>query len=304
MCKQNPEEIVVSEELDQEEAAVLSYWTEERMAAAEPEPLPISVPSESIDDAHVSIPQSEGAMSGVSRGPDDETFLPRPKFTTSLVKDMTVSPYRCVGKLFYTRQGRNRVASAYVIGESTIGTAAHCVYRDRNFSTNFLFRARYDRYTDAGQWVMKRRALLKGWMKTEAYQYDMAFIILNRPIRPTTGKLGWMAGVPVDQDPYTQIGYPVRPRPDYPFDGQRMWETEGNYISHTKSNDRPMIIKASGNMTGGSSGGPWAVLRGEHWQVNGVNSHGIKDNPYYMLSPYFGGGFVNLINWMIKNGGD
>ena len=70
MSKQNPEEVVVSPELDEEEVALLSYWTEERMAAAEP--LSILVPAESIDNAHFSIPQPAECLSGESRGPEEK----------------------------------------------------------------------------------------------------------------------------------------------------------------------------------------------------------------------------------------
>ena len=68
MCKQNPEEVVVSPELEEEEAAVLSYWTEERMAAAKP--LSILVPAESVDNAHFSTPQPGEPVSDESREPN------------------------------------------------------------------------------------------------------------------------------------------------------------------------------------------------------------------------------------------
>ena len=306
---QNPEEVVVSPELE-EEAALLSYWTEERMAAAKP--LSILVPAESVDNAHFSTPQPAECLSGDSRAPEDDIFLPRPKFSTSLVKDMNVFPYQCVGKLFYVKQGIGYVCSAYVIGESTIGTAGHCIYENRNWATKVIFCARYNNGCDIGRWPMKRLATLKGWVEGNdsgnpdysVYQYDMAFGLAHCPIRPTTGKLGWMARCPVDQDPYTQIGYPAEPIKKYPFDGKRMWKTVGNYISHTRSNGKPMVIRAGGNMNAGSSGGPWAVFKNGHWRVNGVKSHRIENMPHFMHSSYFGQGFVNLIEWMEKIGGD
>lgn len=302
MNTQNPEDVVLSPELE-EEVALRAYWTEARMEAAVP--VPLSVPTEALDDTHVSTSHPEAAMRGESREPDGETFRPRPKFSTSLVEDRTVFPYKCVGKLFMTHQGQDKVCSAYVIGESTIGTAGHCVYRYGKWATNFLFLARYDKGTCVGKWGMKCMATLKNWEKTEKYQYDMAFGLAPGPIRPTTGKLGWMAGYPVDQAPYTQIGYPGRPIiPEYPFDGHRMWKTVGNYISHTESDATPLIIRASGNMTEGCSGGPWAVLKEGHWRVNGVNSHRPKGDPDHIHSPYFGNGFRSLIKWMKENGGD
>ena len=299
---QNPEEVVVSQELDQEEAAVLSYWTEDRMAAAEP--LPFSIPAESIDDPDVSTPQPGEPMSDEYREPDGEDSLPRPKFSTSLVKNMNVFPYSCVGKLYMTFQGKRYFGSAYVIGESTIGTAGHCIFDGENWAKNVLFRARYNNGSYIGEWPIISRGTLNQWVENRNRAYDMAFGIAQHPIRPTTGRLGRMANYPADQGVYRQIGYPAEPIRDYPFNGERMWSTWGDYISHTGSYKRPRTIKAAGNMTGGCSGGPWMAFEKGKWRVNGVNSYRCDNDPYHIYSPYFGDAFIVLIKWMIEKGGD
>ena len=310
MNTQNLESVVESEEPELEDVGLLSYWTLERMEAAQPISLPVV--EESSEDLQVSVTPPEGALSRESRGSGGVTFQPRPIFSTSLIEDRTVPPYQYVGKLFMSFSDGDYVGSAYVIGESTIGTAGHCLYLKGEWATRVLFRGRYHNGLDVGRWSLRRMATLQDWVEgnagtqTEgwAYAYDMAFGIASRPIRPTMGKLGFMAGYPVDQDPYTQIGYPADPLPDYPFYGERMWKTVGNYVSHSESGGTPKVIKAGGNMTRGCSGGPWVVFKGGHWRVNGINSHRLSRDPYHIKSPYFGQGFVNLIEWMQESGGD
>ena len=298
----NPEDIVESPELDGEDAALASYWTPERMATAEP--LSFSIPAESVAETHLLTPPLQELMTGESHAPDTEKRQPHPLFSTTPVEDIHVAPYQCVGKLFMTLQGEDRVGSAYVIGESTIGTAGHCVYINGNWATNLFFHAHYHNGSEIRRWRIRRFGVPQGWTEAHNHAYDMAFGIADHPIRPTTGKLGWMARYPVDQAPYTQIGYPAVAIPDFPFDGQQMWKTVANYIRHTQNDTTPMIIKAGGNMTGGASGGPWVVFKDGHWRVNGVNSHRLAEDPYHIYSPYFGNAFVNLIEWMTEGGGD
>lgn len=294
MNENNLDEVVASPHVLIEAAEVEAYWTQERMESAIPLPLPTFPSSAAVYSRRVSVGAPASAS---SRGPDTEGLLAL-RFSTSLVGNMNVFPYQAVGKLFMTFGGQNYVGSAYVIGESTIGAAGHCVY-DGNWATNVLFAARYNNGADIGRWPIRpdRLAAPRGWTDNTDFAYDLGFGIAYRPIRPTTGKLGWMANYPANQGPYTEIGYPASPISGYPFDGQRMWQSVGDYV------DGSSIIQAEGNMTGGCSGGPWAVFKENDWRVNGVNSHRHND-PNRIYSPYFGEAFINLIKWMNSNGGN
>ena len=285
---QNPEEVIVSPVLETEEKATLAYWTEARMAAAEPLPIPVQTgPKETV--------------SGEPHVPEDENSRARPKYATSLVEDTTVFPYQCVGKLYFVQQGKRRVCSAYVIGQSTIGTAAHCLYRHGQHSEKIVFRARYNNGAHAGRWGIKQTILPEDWKQTETRRYDMALGITYRPIAPITGKLKWIAKCQVEQNAYTQIGYPAESIPDYPFDGKRMWKTVTNDIRYQSANG---LIRAGGNMTKGCSGGPWVVFKDGHWRVNGISVYRPKHEPDYLYSPYFGDEFMKLIKRMKDSGGD
>ena len=153
MNTKNPEDIVESSEFEKKDAALASYWTPERMATAEP--LPFSIPAGSGAETQLLTPPLQELMTSASDAPDTENHQPPPLFSTALVEDIHVAPYQCVGKLFMTLQGADRVGSAYVIGESTIGTAGHCVYINRHWATNVLFHAGYHNGSEVGRWRIR-----------------------------------------------------------------------------------------------------------------------------------------------------
>lgn len=64
------------------------------------------------------------------------------------------------------------------------------------------------------------------------------------------------------------------------------------YARHNKFE----IIGMHNNMTGGCSGGPWLTSYNNQIYVNGINSFNYQGEEGKMYSPYFGEGFLNLIN--------
>lgn len=263
------------------------------MASAIPLPFP-TLPSSASTSRFGGA--AGGPVSGNSLPPDNDLDPLAGCFTTSQVANLNVFPYQAVGKLYMEIGGQYWVGSAWVVGESTICTAGHCIY-NQEWATNVLFAARFNYDTAIGRWAIGLKAAPRGWTDNRNFEYDLGFGIADQPIRPTTGKLGWMANYPANQGRYAEIGYPADAIPGFPFDGGRMWESLGNYIDGTS------IIGACGNLTAGASGGPWAVFKENQWRGNGINSHRYGD-PNRLYSPYFGQAFVNLINWMRSNGGD
>ena len=85
---QNPEDIVESPELDSEDAVPAPYWTPERMATAEP--LPFSIPAESVTETHLLTPPPQELLTGESHTPDTENRQPHPLFSTAVVEDIHV----------------------------------------------------------------------------------------------------------------------------------------------------------------------------------------------------------------------
>jgi V8-like Glu-specific endopeptidase len=300
---QNLLDVEMSEEsLEIEE--IQSYWTKENMESA----IPIEIPM--LDELTPPIQWTQdGIMSSMEAvAPDHdydniiedlEKVLPTAGFTTSLVPILNyrLLPWCPVGKLYMVFGNKNYQGTAWAISgsESGIFTAGHCVFDNglgggsgAGWATKVKFEAQYYDGRSAGTWYMRKLYTLKGWTSRSGFQYDLGCCLATSKIRPTTGALGWRANYPPNQGSYISIGYPASPVSGYNFDGQKMWQSIGNYINGSSS-----FVQMHNNMTGGCSGGPW-VINNSNFQVNGINS--FKRNPNTVYSPYFGNGFLKLFD--------
>ena len=144
----------------------VGYWTEERMAAAAPLPLPelegwpsqLGIAGQYVlEEDEIGEPESEDPMSGddsdiVESQSEQAVSLAAANYVTTKVKNMDVSPYAYVGKLFMTIGGKDWVGSAWCIYESSIFTAGHCVFDSGDWASNVTFMARYSDGTSIGTW--------------------------------------------------------------------------------------------------------------------------------------------------------
>ncbi len=279
-----------------EMAAVRGYWTKERMAEAKPIPFEIE---ESTLGQLADRAEPEGEFQSMASVPADSALAVDPlgdqpiqdlAAATGLVPDCEVSPYAAVGKMFMQFAGTNYVGTAWSIAERAVFTAGHCVFDrdDGGWADSVLFMPQYEGDIDSpvGSWVGTRLVALNGWTESRDFRYDLAAFEVDRPIRPSTGTLGWMANYPPNQGIFRSIGYPAAD----PFDGRHMWQSVGNYIDGSN----PMQME--NDMTGGCSGGPWLARLGGDVRANGLNSHRHTNNPATIYSPYFGEGFLNIYN--------
>ncbi|MEG0134153.1 MAG: hypothetical protein RR782_08510, partial [Clostridium sp.] len=143
--------------------------------------------------------------------------------------------------------------------------------------------------------VAKTFYSLNGWINNRDFKYDLAVCIMQKPVRPTTGSLGWVAYLQPDNRIYESIGYPADDSVIKEFDGKFMWKCVGKNYSYARHN-KFEIIGMHNNMTGGCSGGPWLTSYNNQIYVNGINSFNYQGEEGKMYSPYFGEGFLNLIN--------
>ena len=171
------------------------------------------------------------------------------------------------------------------MGYSPLATA----YYDSKWMYNILFVPQYDAGVEpVGRWTSSVAYSLHGWTAKGNHAYDMAVFVTDKPIRPRTGSLGWMANHAPNQGPYKSLGFPSRPVPGYNFNGHHMWQSVGGYIGGKNP------IQMHNNMTKGCSGGPWVVTRNRNVYANGLNSFRYGSQPGTMYSPYFGDGFLSL----------
>ncbi len=282
----------------------LNYWSAESMAEAEPIFIEISA-DEAAAMERVQLlerPDLE-AQENASVAPaadkasalDPQPTCPATGSNTEQVPNRRVLPYCTVGKLFMTFDGANFVGSAWTIAGSGVFTAGHCVFDSSRggWADNLLFVPQYhDGAAPLGRWTFNQIASLRGWTEDRDFRFDMAAFKTDRPIQPSTGSLGWMANYPPNQGPYTGLGYPAAHHPTHGFNGQRMWRSTGNY----RGGSNP--IQVYNDMTGGCSGGPWAVWKQGDVRANGLNSFRYTNDPTSLYSPHFGEGFLALYNWV------
>ncbi|MEZ0579691.1 serine protease [Nocardioides sp. MH1] len=225
-------------------------------------------------------------------------------FTRSRISPQTgntATPYRATGKLFFTEPGIGDFqCSASVIAKRMIITAAHCLYGNGGFYTNWTFIPGYDgsRPTLAqqrpyGTWTWARGQVPTNWITTNGSlpnATDFAVLVLNdqsvsgsvKSVADVVGKYAFATGHLFDTA-VTMLGYPCN------FDSC-------NIMQRVDTSDHRIPPGTSGanayeygsDMTGGSSGGPWlenfgiGALPTGGWKVRNtvvaVTSYGYTDS--------------------------
>lgn len=281
-----------------------AYWTPERMAAA----IPVGLESDASSDSGPRF-QGFGAPMLETRARDsaaatDEAPLsfaaPAADFETAPVADRSKFPFSAVGKLYMTL---NRVdgagtlrrvdsaGSAWVIGDRAIFTAGHCVFAEEgndSWAGNVLFVPQYHHGRPIGTWTATSLHTLAGWTARGADMraYDLGAAVLDGPIAPTTGAIGWLTN-PTAVAAYLALGYPRDwLSPQFPFDGEVMWGCLGRAMGGPTP-------RMANNLTRSASGGPWLVKQGNKIYASGLTS--FRPQPLVAQSPRFGRGFLNLV---------
>ncbi|HHW4678363.1 MAG TPA: trypsin-like serine peptidase [Xylella sp.] len=280
------------------------YWTDERMAAAQPLPMPV-ISSEEFSriDAEArfksSLGKNEKRIVILPSSPVDEAvgdeFLPAIKTQVGVPEEADVNqrPFWNAGKLFFKDpDGKDSNCTAEFVGSNQIlMTAAHCLNDGKgNWNTNIVFSPRYrgkDRFKVSGTSCTVVPAIWNG----KNYQKDYGFVVANR-LGP--GWLGLKTGIPYSS--WTAIGYPK----NY-GNAQYLQRVDGFKAPHD-----PMIIGAivgmqNNPMQYGASGGAWIGDLNTGGQAGGnyaigLNSFIMNNRPYIMYGPYFDNDFISIYN--------
>jgi len=295
--------------------AAAQYWTPAMCAAAKPVPLGTMTLQQHAEICRTVPPTT---VLPALRVPPQ---LPKAAFTTGraitrAVQDRTVYPHSVVGKLRMSVGGAQLVGSAWVIGRRAVITAGHCVYDHgtRRFAEHVQFLPQYHRGPTVGTWTAVRMTTLREYVNLPVPQrfiYDLAAIVLDRDLPEDLGAAGYTINGLLQPGLFQSVGYPAEPAAGFPFDGEVQWQSTGAYQPETDpaaGTTRERNFAMLNDMTGGCSGGPILTTGSEPVAV-GLNSHVLLDNrgrretPARMFSPYFGGAFRRLIDWLQENGG-
>lgn len=235
---------------NEQNAAVLDYWTADRMAAAKPitsmldpalELTERSGPDRSDAEPQAAHPDSDGEPWGEG----------------GLVTETT-------GKVFLTMDDRDFTCSASVVeadNRSTLVTAGHCAKDGTgSWARNWTFVPGYsDGDGPHGRYTARDMLVAPEWANEADDSYDFAMVALNEDegaaVQDRVGAQSlafdtWTEQSVADGVQVYAFGYPAAS----PFDGRDLHYCSGRTIPDTGG------TTANGmrcTMTQGSSGGPW-----------------------------------------------
>lgn len=269
-------EYTVKQDLDE----VHAYWTPERMANA----IPMDVIR--VND---SLVERQEPFEKPKVDPVGAPILGGTHFLD--IADYGTSPYKVIGKVFFSIGALNYVCSGSSIGNEVVILAGHCVTGGQVFYTNFLFvpnfingAAPFGFYAGVTLSVMSAY-----YFDNNNLGRDVAAAKVQPGLVAAVGSLPVTYNVPRGSLQFAS-GYPV---PVY--GGQRIVYTY-NFATLNDGNFSPNPIGFTSLMQGGSSGGPWILgVTGASPAVNGVVSYGYigQDN---IFSPYFDSVVQTFVN--------
>ena len=230
-----------------------------------------------------------GLVTAAPRMPEAENVEPA---TDPKQADLSKMPFTAGGKLFFTMDGVDYVASANIfMHRNMLLTAAHCIQDNKtgNVGENYVFEQCYTGELSSGDFYIKTVALRENWYLQKDYKYDFAIAILDKnaeygqPLHYSTDPN--MVGKMV-----TSMGYPV----SYD-DGAQMMFARGP-ISTREGQDGHWIMYGS-KMGPGSSGGAWVLDDG--LTAVGLNAYIVKSGEEIMYSgsPQFNDEFEKLYKY-------
>lgn len=255
---------VDAKRVTQSRAAVVKYWTKERMRNAKP--------ADQAIDARGRVLRAAAAF--------DSYEHPTP-----------YPPQH--GKVFFTLGGTNYVCSGTSLNSSNgsvVWTAGHCVNEGPGaYATNWAFVPAYrDGSAPYGTWTARALLSTTQWASGGDISYDVGAAVMNtsggNTLNSTVGGRGIAFNYARNQF-YRSYGYPAAP----PFTGERLWVCESQ-LSHSDPSTSPQTMAIGCDMTGGSSGGGWLVGN----NVYSVNSYGYLTEPNVMYGPYQGAAAQSL----------
>lgn len=252
--------------------AAPDYWTPERLAAAQPRPIPPVPPGWE--------PKAQPRTS------------PAPLVAyTEPVATPAQYPYCCVGKLFFTLDGIDYSGTASVVNANGLLTAGHNLYDPRTggWSTRLMFYpAAVPGVYPFGGWEVVGSYVAYEWVENADNGYDLGFCRTaatgtthRTAIGLQVGELEILVNQPLQNDTtWEGIGYPGN-------DPQRQWSSLGIFVEQVQNS----VVKEDG-LARGASGGPWLIdgfPAGRN--VNGLLSFGGERVGY---SPYFSNWVTDL----------
>lgn len=294
-------------------AQVEAYWTDARMEAAQPYPMPTQsgapttaagtlIPMAESTGPAIAMPGAlpngtplGGSVPQMSQEPQDtpyHDFIPYTRWST--IGRYDKFPNYTVLKMFFAQDhdgdgtGSNFVCSASTMGPDEAWTAGHCVTNNLNgagFNSGWSYNVQvcpvYDNgiHPAHGCWTADDVVSLNTYRNGGNGNVDFGAIDTSANGTLVGGTLGahtgWL-GFAVNQgrnQHWVAMGYPA----GSPFAGGKMIMSASQYgYDDDWSPDAVLSVAMGSNLTGGSSGGPWIISYGLTGQVGGGGGNYIN----------------------------
>jgi V8-like Glu-specific endopeptidase len=272
-------------------AAVLAYWTPERMATAIPREV---VPAPGHGTRDLKKPAPPPVTGDTTTGSS---------WTGSGIM------LTATGRVYFSMGGSDWICSGSVLDDSKpshsiVLTAGHCVVDETTgeFATNWLFIPAFDLHptytcgnTEYGCWVADglyadKLFATAGAFNDQAVQHDWGFAVAgpgglsNAQLDATVGSLPIAYDQAYSGDTLSAFGYPAAGK----YHGKDLVYCRG--VVGTDPNTSGTTWSMPCDMTGGSSGGPWVqaddTATYADATVGSLNSYGYTGLKY-MFGPKF-----------------
>jgi Trypsin-like peptidase domain len=280
---------VTVSDVPQSPSEIRSYWTPERMQAAETLPPP---QLGGAPDAAPPVARSHGRATRIASTPGIANIDYEPGAETGY-------PQSVHGKIFFTVPGVGDAACSGTLVASrlrnVVFTAGHCVHFPGDQpSVNLVFIPGYkDGVSPLGAYPAISLLSPTEWSEQFAPSYDVAIAQLASPLELQLGGRG-VAFNRAPRTSYQIFGYPGKPSP--PYNGNRLIACDAGFYGLENSGAHPFSTVASPcGMAQGASGGGWVNSAG---QVVSVSSHIYTDPALagLIVGPYFGDAAKALYN--------
>ncbi len=303
-----------------EMAGAANFWTMAAMGQAEPVPMPHMTAQQ--QQAMQRQFQAEAMKSG-RRGHCES--VPAPASTSArqtnramdTSADLSAYPYAPSIKMFMSFANGSFIGSAFIIGKRAVLTAGHCVYSHDagGFATNIEYIPRFNNGAKPdGGYTAVKTTTLKEYVDLPVgprYVFDIAASVVDKDFPTALGTAKYALNHLLPVGKLRSVGYPGQATPNFPFNGNQMWTSLGDYHNEDDGGfgtPSPRNYAHYNDMTGGCSGGP-IYTDGATPFVVGLNSHvltsgGQPQQPPRMFAPYFGDAVLRLIKWLKENGGE
>ncbi|KAF0552648.1 hypothetical protein F8M41_021338 [Gigaspora margarita] len=227
---------------------VIDYWSQEKMSNAEPLLSPI------------------GELNKTTSNNEKGRLLSSVSDSDSINPDVESDNLLTVGKIFFTRSGKDLACTAFVIDNSdgnTGITAAHCLYsREGEYAKNVIFCPGYNNGNPSalGKIPVIGLSVPKSFMKSRVDDYAAIKFDYPGKLQQQTGSFGWGLTPPSPVN-IAIFGYPYNGNiPNCSKDGQNCCVWRGySTLEFLEFPKTTIAWKVPVHIGSGGSGGPWVM---------------------------------------------